>query len=204
MLRYFYNWRDGGLLRATNHVLVMAVRELEGCEPSSTAGVIDSRGVRTTESGGPRGFVAGKRVKGCKRHIATDTLGLMVGAVVHPADVQDRDRASLVLRSIRHSWPWLRHAFANGGYAGPMLRDAMQGHGDRSIEIIKRSDTASGFEVLPRRWVIERTFAWLSRSRRHGKDWEATTAISEAWLLIAHIRIFVRRLARFHAPPVEL
>jgi transposase len=172
--------------------------------------------VKASESGGPSGFDIGKLVKGRKRvrrlsrtsgvHrlIVTDTLGLMVGAIVHPAAVQDRDGAPMVLRSIRKSWPWLRHVFADGGYAGPKLRGALKGEGDWWIEIIKRSDAARGFEVLPRRWVVERTFAWPGRCRRLAKDWEASIASAEAWLLIAHIRIMIRRLARFYAGSVEV
>jgi transposase len=194
--RYFYAWRDSGLLQTINHCLLMDVRMAEGREGSPSAGVIDSQSVKTTESGGIRGYDAGKKIKGRKRHILTDTCGYLVHAVVHAADIQDRDGAPLVLSAITKSFPWLRHIFADGGYTGDKLKDALANVGKWTLEIIKRSDTAKGFELLPRRWVVERTFAWLNRNRRLAKDFERTIESATAWLFLASIQLLTRRFAR--------
>ena len=120
----------------------------------------------------------------------------MGGLVVHAASVQDPDGAPEVRQSIRTRWPWLRHIFADGGYAGPKLEQALLRLGDWTLEIVKRSETAMGFEVLLWRWVVERTLAWLGRCRRLAKDWEKSIASAEAWVFVAHIRLLTRCLAR--------
>jgi transposase len=147
---------DGGRIGSDGGVM--------GREASPSAGVIDTQSVKTTEAGGPRGYDAGKKVKGRKRHVLTDINGFLVKAVVHPADVQDRDGAPAVLKAARRLYP--RHVFADGGYAGDKLARVLVGHGNWTLEIVKRSDAAKGFVPLPRRWVVERTLAWLNRNRR--------------------------------------
>ena len=151
---------------------------------------------REAVNGGVKGFDAGKKVKGRKRHIATDTTGNMVACVVHAADIQDRDGAVCVIAEMKNRYPTIEHLFADGGYAGDKLEAAMLRIGGPTIEVVKRPDDAEGFVVIARRWVVGRTFAWLGRCRRLAKDWETTIASAEAWTLIASIRRSARYVAK--------
>src|ERR1700736_1139629 len=153
--RWFAAWRDACLFEKINHALVITDRERVGREASPSAAIIDSQSIKTTEAGGPRGYDAGKKINGRKRHLLVDTMGLVIAAIVHRADIQDRDGAPSLLATMRSAYPWLRHIFADGGYAGDKLRQALARLGRGTLDIVKRPDAAKGFEPLPRRWVVE-------------------------------------------------
>jgi transposase len=192
---YFYAWRDTGRWQRIVNVLVWRARKRLRLAPRPTAAVIDSQSAPTTQAGGPRGYDAGKRIYGRKRHIVTDTNGLLLGVHVHPANVQDCHGAVPLLKKVRTKFPRLRHVFADRIYRGKQLLDALSDCGPWTIQIVERPQGVKGFQLLPRRWVVERTFAWFGRCRRLTKDFEAAAATEVAWLLVAHIRLLTRRLA---------
>jgi len=143
----------------------------------------------------PTGYDAGKKIKGRKRHILVDTQGLLMHAIVHAADVQDRDGGALLMASLFGGFPFLIKLYADGGYQGPEFQSAVKRILARvNVEIVKRSDQATGFVALPKRWIVERTFAWLGRCRRLAKDWECLNHKALAFLRLASIRLMLRKL----------
>ena len=174
-------------------------RKAQGRDEEPSAGIIDSQSAKGTRTSGSKGYDAGKKVKGTKRHLLVDTIGLLLGVVVHPANIQDRDGAKLTLSQARTLFPKLRLIWADGGYAGKLIEWTLRACG-WILAIEKRSDTAKGWVLLPRRGVVERTFGWLSRCRALARDYEFHAETSEALIQVAMIHLMLRRLAKGGQP----
>ena len=191
---YFRTWKRNGLWVAIHTRLREQARQVEGRKRQPSAAIIDSQSVKSTETSDERGYDAGKKVNGRKRHILVDTIGLLLMVMVLPANIQDRDGAKQLLGAFfsRKTRRRVKHIWADGGYTGTLLEWSRR-LWRCTIEIVKRSDLHT-FKVLPRRWVVERTFGWLGRYRRLNRDYERQAETGETMVYLAMIRLMLKRL----------
>ena len=180
------------LFQTIHDIELMLDRERQGREQSPSAGVIDSQSVKAPHAE-TRGYDAGKKIVGRKRHIAVDTDGRLLMVNLTPADISDSAGAQAILDGIRKRWPWIKHLFADGAYDRTQLMDKAA-FLDFVIEVVRRIDSEPGFKVLPRRWVVERTFGWLTRWRRLVRDYEQRVDVSEAMIHVAMGSLLLRRI----------
>lgn len=191
---YFARWKKDGTWKKLNDELRRELRTREGHEEEPTAGILDSQSVKTMQEAETKGYDAGKKIKGRKRHLLVDVLGLLLVSWISTADVQDRDGARKVLPVAAQQYPTLKKTWADGGYSGERVQAVATKTGI-NVEVVKRSDQAKGFVLLPKRWIVERTFGWLNRQRRLSKDYERKESSSEAFIYISMIDLMLRRLA---------
>lgn len=192
----FWRWRRDGVWKRLNDALREQERRRVGKKATPTAAIVDSQSIRTAEGGTDRGYDAGKKVTGRKRHLAVDTLGLLLAVVVHGADWQDHDGVVFVFKRLRAAFARLKVVFADSAYARNALPAWVQATFGWVLQTVLRPVHVKGFVVLPKRWIVERTFAWISRYRRHSKDYERNPETSEAMIYLAMINLMSRRLAK--------
>ena len=192
---YFRNWKQAGVWRRIHDTVRAKVRQRVGRHKHPTGGCLDSQSVKTTAVPGTRGFDKAKLVNGRKRHLLVDTTGLLMAIAVTAASVQDRDGARLLFSRLGGACKKLRLIWVDGGYRGQLL-DWVAERCRFRLRVVLRPKEQEGFAVLPRRWVVERTFAWFNHHRRLSKDYEVQVSTSETMIYIVMIRLMVRRLAR--------
>lgn len=198
---YFRKWSQDWTWRFIHDRLRDQVRKAEGRNVAPTAAIIDSQSVKTPDQAGQRGYDANKKISGRKRHVAVDCLGLILAIFITPANVQDRDGAKPLIKTLVNLYGRLQLIWADAGYLGALVAwvKSLRPFGKLRLEIVRRCDLLKGFKILPRRWVVERTFGWFFKSRRLCRDYEVRLDHSEAMLRICAIHIMVKRLATLSA-----